>query len=42
MQGDVLFKVMQTMTRKYGVKWAFCDKRQTGKRIIDILSGAPV
>ena len=30
---------MQTMTDKYGVSWQFCDKSQTGKRIIEILEG---
>jgi len=29
---------MQTMTDKYGVSWQFCDKSQTGKRIVEILS----
>lgn len=39
MQGDVLCKIMETQERKYGVRWEFCDKRQTGRRIIEILSG---
>ena len=39
MQGDVLSKIMETQERKYGVRWEFCEKRQTGKRIIEILSG---
>lgn len=39
MQGEVLYKVMQTQEHKYGIKYLFCDKRQTGRRIIEILSG---
>ena len=39
MQGDILYKIMQTQERKYGVRWEFCDKTQTGRRIIEILSG---
>ena len=35
--GERLCKVMQTMTDRYGVRWEFCDKRQTGKRILEIL-----
>ena len=39
MQGDVLYKIMKTQERKYGIKYLFCDKRQTGRRIIEILTG---
>lgn len=39
MQGDVLYKIMETQERKYGIRWEFCDKQQTGRRIIEILSG---
>ena len=39
LQGDVLYRIMETQERKYGVRWEFCDKRQTGRRIIEILSG---
>ncbi len=38
-QGEVLYQVMKTQERKYGIRYAFCDKKQTGKRIIEILSG---
>lgn len=37
--GERLFKIMSTMSNKYGFEWAFCDKRQTGKKIIEILGG---
>jgi len=38
MNGDRLFKVLSTMKRKYNVDFQFCDKRQTGRRIVEILS----
>lgn len=38
MNGDRLFKVLSTMKRKYNVEFQFCDKRQTGRRIVEILS----
>lgn len=38
MNGDRLFKVLSTMKRKYNVEFQFCDKRQTGRRIMEILS----
>ncbi len=39
MQGEVLYRVMKTQERKYGIRYVFCDKAQTGKRIIELLSG---
>ena len=39
MASPALAKAMQTMTDKYGVEWQFCDKTQTGKRIVEILGG---
>lgn len=38
MKGETLYKVLQTQQRKYGVKFEFCDKADTGKRIIEALS----
>lgn len=32
-------KCIRTMTERYGVRFAFCDKRQTGRVLIDILTG---
>ena len=29
---------MTSMENKYGVEWQFCDKSETGKRIVEILS----
>ena len=30
--------IMMRVAMEYGIEWQFCEKRQTGKRIIDILS----
>jgi hypothetical protein len=38
MQGPTLCKILMTMERKYGVQFLFCDKDETGDRIIDLLS----
>ena len=38
MRGEVLYKILCTQERKYGCKFLFCDKKDTGKRIIEILS----
>lgn len=37
--GGRLYKTMRTVADRYGVTWEFCDKRHTGKRIIEILRG---
>lgn len=37
-EGDKLAKIMQTMAKKYGCEWRFCDKEDTGVEIIRILS----
>lgn len=39
MSGERLFKVLFTLAKKYDVDFDFCDKRQTGKRIIELLGG---
>lgn len=36
--GDWMYKTMCTMSEKYGVRWEFCAKVQTGRRIIELLS----
>lgn len=33
-----LYKIMLTLQNKYGIEWHFCDKRCTGKRIIELLT----
>ncbi len=35
----LLRKIMETMTEKYGVKFAFCDRSQTGRILLAILNG---
>lgn len=35
--GEHLYKSMCTLADRYGVEWQFCQKRDTGKRIIEIL-----
>ena len=42
MTGETLSKIMRTMERKYGCKFMFCSKEQTGKRIIEILGGEQI
>lgn len=39
MQGDTLYKVLSTMQRKYDIQFEFCEKKDTGKRIIELLEG---
>lgn len=33
-----LYGIMRTMAENYGVEWAFCSKRSTGRRIVEILT----
>lgn len=35
--GLTLSRQMRTMQERYGIRWEFCSKAQTGKRIIEIL-----
>ena len=35
--GERLFRIMKAMEGHFGIEWRFCDKRSTGKRIIEIL-----
>lgn len=39
MQGETLYKILKTQEGKYGCKFLFCEKKDTGKEIIRILSG---
>lgn len=36
-KGETLRRAMLTMTAKYGVRFRFCDSRQTGRLIVDYL-----
>ena len=35
--GNKLYKVMRTMSEKYKVEWMFCEKSETGSKIIELL-----
>ena len=35
--GEHLYKSMLTLSERYGVEWEFCQKKDTGRRIIEIL-----
>ena len=37
--GDKLYKILCTFERKYGCRFLFCEKKDTGKRIIELLGG---
>ena len=37
--GDVLYKTLNTIQDRYGVRFEFCDKSETGKRIVELLGG---
>lgn len=39
MEGETLYKILCTMQNKYGVEFLFCEKENTGKEIIRLLSG---
>ena len=36
--GEQLYKAMQTLSERYGAKWAFCNPADTGKAIIYLLT----
>ncbi len=36
--GEILYKILLTLTRKYGVRFEFCGKKETGERIMEILN----
>jgi len=38
MTGERLYSIMQTVARKYGCEWRFCDKEHTGEEIVRLLS----
>lgn len=35
--GQRLFKILYSIQKKYGVEFEFCDKRSTGRRIVELL-----
>lgn len=40
--GDKLYKILCTFQRKYGCRFLFCEKEETGRKIIELLGGEPV
>ena len=38
--GKTLYKIMLTMSQKYGVEWQFTTKANCGKRIVELLGGS--
>lgn len=38
-KGDVLLKIMQTMRKKYGVRFIICPRKNMGETIIKLLEG---
>jgi len=36
---EALMKSMRTMSERYGVEWRFCEKKDTGREIVNILRG---
>lgn len=37
MTGEMLYKAMNTQIRKYGVQFEFCNKKETGYKIVQLL-----
>ena len=37
--GERLAKIMRTMAERYGIEWQFCDKKDTGNVIMEVLYG---
>jgi hypothetical protein len=37
--GKTLYKIMKTMSEKYGFEWQFTTKHNCGKRIVELLGG---
>ncbi len=38
MQGQTLYKALATMEKKYGCRFLFCEKAETGRVILELLS----
>ena len=36
-KGETLYKIMRTMTERYGVLWRFCSRETAGQKILSIL-----
>lgn len=38
-RGEKVFRILASWTNKYDIEVVFCDKRQTGKKILEIIYG---
>ena len=38
-KGETLFKIMQTMKQRYEIRFMICEKKNMGKKIIELLEG---
>ena len=38
MTGETLYKILETISRKYDVRFVFCDKEHTGQKIMELLN----
>lgn len=38
-KGDTLYRILSTIRQKYGVEFLFCNKSETGRKIVEILGG---
>lgn len=39
MSSKRIARIMETMSDRYGVRWAFCSRAETGAKVVEILSG---
>lgn len=37
--GERMYRTMKTVADKYGITYEFCDKRNTGRKIVELLRG---
>lgn len=37
--GERLYKILLTLERKYGCEFEFCEKKDTGRKILELLGG---
>lgn len=37
LKGEQIYKIMQTMSERYGVIWRFCTRQSAGAKIIEII-----
>lgn len=37
--GERLYKIMKAMEGYYGIRWMFCNKQSTGRKILELLGG---